>query len=526
MNDPAVSRRPLDGEQIDRRLARIRELLARWDVSRPGDGRVWREAFVPLDESEVSAFETRNGLRLPENYRRYLLEFGDPGSGLMRYAAQPFGKEDDPGYRKPFPLHESWAGRPDEITDWEAERGTDFFDAGPGEFYAQFDDPAQAFYDIPAGADPDDGTLILGATRSHMLARLVLNGPWAGTVWLDSFGYDGQLKEPADGRYDDLYDDFVLREFADTSNWRTLADLPWFPAPVDGVGDAAPGDFLDLTVDWLRHEVRQAEAERACDRIDASAVGEAGQRLRSPQHYGGLNGHRYGTFRPYLAGLIREELLRSGPDPAAPARIVEFATAAGAARCLPAALVLAGRWQELLDAEEDLPDAQRSPVHLVLAGVMLGAHPSAPAAAAAWPNRERLSVDRWVVLHALTRVGPEQRRAVLDRLPELGPLLDIAVLPATVEALDGLLTGDLAAEDRDAATVALVRALHTTAADGGASTELVDTLCALAVAVDRVGEVFGLLAAAAGDRWADWCAAHRDGRRLLDAVRAAQRAGR
>ena len=43
----------------------------------------------------------------------------------MRYAAQPFGKKDDPRYRKPFPLHESWAGRPDEITERE-EQGTDF----------------------------------------------------------------------------------------------------------------------------------------------------------------------------------------------------------------------------------------------------------------------------------------------------------------------------------------------------------------------------------------------------------------
>ncbi|MET9088116.1 SMI1/KNR4 family protein [Streptomyces sp. NPDC004237] len=516
MFESAVSRRPLDGEQIDRRLARIRELLARWDALRPGDGQVWRRAFIPLDETEVTAFETRNGLRLPENYRRYLLEFGDPGFGLMRYAAQPFGEKDDPGYPKPFPLHESWAGRPDEITEWEEEQGTDFFDEGPGEFYAQFDDPAQAFYDLPVGADPDDGTLILGATRSHMLARLVLNGPWAGTVWLDSFGYDGQLKEPADDRYDDLYDDFVLREFADTSNWRALAGLPWFPVPVDGVGDPAPADFLDLTVDWLRHEVRQAEAERACDWLDASAVGEAGQRLRSPQDYGGLNGHRYGTFRPYLSGLIREELLRADPDPAACERIVEFATAAGAARCLPTALVLAGRWQELLDAEESLPEAERSPVHLVLAAGMLGANPPAAAIAAAWPGRDRLSVDRWVVLHALTRIGPDQRRTVLERLPELRPLLDIAVLPATMEALDGLLTGDLAAVHRDAVTVALVRALHTTAAADEASAELVDRLCALAVAVDRVGEVFGLLAAPAGDRWADWHAAQRDGRRFLD----------
>ena len=48
---------------------------------RPGDGEVWRGAFVPLAEAEVAAFEAGNGLWLPENYRRYLLEFGHPGDG-------------------------------------------------------------------------------------------------------------------------------------------------------------------------------------------------------------------------------------------------------------------------------------------------------------------------------------------------------------------------------------------------------------------------------------------------------------
>lgn len=76
-----VSRQPLGGDQIDRRPARIRELLARWDALRPGDGEVRRRAFVALAEAELAAFEARNGLRLPQNYRRYPLEFGDPGTG-------------------------------------------------------------------------------------------------------------------------------------------------------------------------------------------------------------------------------------------------------------------------------------------------------------------------------------------------------------------------------------------------------------------------------------------------------------
>ncbi|NEB05744.1 SMI1/KNR4 family protein [Streptomyces sp. SID13726] len=507
MAEPTVSRRPLDAGQIDRRLARIRELLTRWDALRPGDGQVWRRAFVPIPETEVAAFEARNGLRLPENYRRYLLEFGDPGALLMRYGAQPFGEKDEPGYREPFPLHESWAGRPDEITEWEEAEGTDFFDAGPGEFYAQFDDPREAFYDLPAGADPDDGTLILGATRSHMLARLVLNGPWAGTVWLDSFGYDGQLKEPADDRYDGLYDAYALREFAETATWLPLAGLPWFPAPTAGFDDPAPADFLDLTTSWLRLRVRQAEAERACDRLDAPDLAEAGRRLRSPEEHGGLRGHRYGGFGPYIVGLIRDELLRPEPDPAARARIVEVAEAAAETPVLPTALILSGRWRELRDFEQSLPEARRSPVNQILAAVMLGAEP--PVTTATLPSRGRTSIDRWALLHTLTRTDPARLRPLLDQLPDLRPLLD------TAQSADTPLAGDLTAVDRDAGTVALVRALHATAADTPA-TGLVDGLCALAVAVDRVGEVFHLLAAVAGDRWADWHAAQRSGRGLLD----------
>ncbi|MES5824729.1 hypothetical protein [Streptomyces sp. RG80] len=89
MVEVPVSRRPLDGDQIDRRPARIRDLLARWDALRPGDGEAWRGAFVPFAEAEAAGFEARNGLRLPQNYRRYPLELGDPGDGLMRYAAPP-----------------------------------------------------------------------------------------------------------------------------------------------------------------------------------------------------------------------------------------------------------------------------------------------------------------------------------------------------------------------------------------------------------------------------------------------------
>lgn len=229
-------RQPLDRERIDRRLAIIRELFHRSDA---------RAAYPPVPEAEIAALEAAHGLRLPENYRRYLLEFGEPGGALMHYGPRRLADQPGPRSALPFPLDRPWAGPPEEITDWEEEQESDFFEDGPGEFYAQFDDPRTAFYELPGDAAGDDGTLNLGATRSHMIARLVLNGPWAGSVWFDSFGYDGGLLEPAD--HDDACFD-ARREFFE------LDDRPGFA----GLDDPAPGDFLDLTIEYLHHRAATA----------------------------------------------------------------------------------------------------------------------------------------------------------------------------------------------------------------------------------------------------------------------------
>ncbi|QDY75295.1 hypothetical protein [Streptomyces qinzhouensis] len=159
-------------------------------------------------------------------------------------------------------------------------------------------------------------------------------------------------------------------------------------------------------------------------------------------------------------------------------------------------------------------------VNLAPAAELLGAEPE-PLTVPTAPGARRPENERWAVLNTLTRLDAGRRQRFLDRLPaqdaaELRPLLHIAAFPATTEALDGPLTGDLSGPERVAATVALVRAPHTTAAAGDPDPALVDRLCAPAVAVDRVGEVFDLLAAVSGDRWADWRAAGADGRKWLD----------
>ncbi|MGX4735894.1 SMI1/KNR4 family protein [Kitasatospora griseola] len=527
MTAEPVSRQPLDDERIDRRLARIRELMARWAALRPGDGEVWRTGFSALTEAEVVAAETRLGLRLPANYRRYLLEFGEPAHLLMSYAGRLVAEQKGPRPAEPFPLDRPWAGLSAQITDWEETEGTDFFEDGPGEFYSQFDDPEDAFYDLPAGARYTDGTLLLGATRSHFLARLVLNGPWAGTVWFDSFGNDGELIHLAD-ETEDFHRDYTLGSFVDAQEWLPLAELPWFPAPEAGPADPAPGDFLDLTIAVLCRRVRRAAAERACDRLDPTELQDAQLRLRSPRAHGFPAGHTYGSLASWFSGRVRDELLRATPDSEAAGRLLEPALALPDPGGRPAALILAGRWAELAAHETDtVPDDRRSAVNLALAAELLDAEPG-PLPVPTAPDARRPDSERWAVLHTLARLDAGRRQRCLDRMPvpdaaALRPLLEIAALPADSEALDGLLAGELSGPERIAATVALVRALHSTAAAGVPDPALVDRLCALAVAVDRVGEVFDLLAAVSAGRWTDWRAAGAAGQRRLDVHRAPAR---
>lgn len=512
MLDSVPPRQPLDREQIDRRLARIHELVARWAELRAGDGQ-GRRVLRPWDEPAVAAFEARHGIRLPENYRRYLREFGDPADMLMSYAPQEPDKQPGPRSAEPFPLDRPWAGHAFEIDAWEEEEDGDFFEDGPGEFYAQFDDPSEAFYDLPAGATASDGTLKLGATRSHFIARLVLDGPWAGTVWIDSTGYDGGLVVPADDTLDG-YPDQRLNEFIDASRWSPLADQPWFPPPGDPLDDPSPADFLDLTLDCLRRQVRLAEAERACDRFDVAAITGLHARLAKPHAFGFPRGHSYGGFGNYIDGLLRDELLRAVPDPVAADRIVELTKAVLPVAYLPTALIAAGRWKELVDVElHGFPSENRSAVNLALAAAMLATDLAGPGT-----TTDRPGPHRWAVLSTLARMNAHQREQFWSHLPAtdaagLRPALRIATLPVTADALDALLADAPPLPDRDAATVLLTRALHTPpSGHDRRDPALVDRMCALAAAAERVGDVFEPLNTAAGGRWPDWRTAEREGR--------------
>ena len=120
----------------------------------------------PLAESEVTAFEARHDLSLPEDYRDFLLEVGDGGAGpfygLFRLDRSDLDRRDGedlmPGFLAgSFPHERSWN------EDYSSPEGEE-----------EYFDPA-----------PIRGSLNLSHQGCGYMVRLVLNGPQRGTLWED-----------------------------------------------------------------------------------------------------------------------------------------------------------------------------------------------------------------------------------------------------------------------------------------------------------------------------------------------------
>ena len=121
----------------------------------------------PLTEPEVTAFEARHGVSLPEDYRAFLLEVGDGGAGpfygifRLDRSDLPARYDDDllPGFLAgTFPHTLPW----NELGDRSPEAEDEYFD------------PAQI-----------RGSLNLSHQGCGYMVRLVLNGPRRGTLWED-----------------------------------------------------------------------------------------------------------------------------------------------------------------------------------------------------------------------------------------------------------------------------------------------------------------------------------------------------
>ena len=127
----------------------------------------------PLTGSEVTAFEARYGVSLPEDYRAFLLEVSDGGAGPY-YGIFRLDRSDLPPYY-PGCLESREDLLPGFLSGAfpHAQFWDDHGDGSPAA-EDEYDDPAQV-----------RGSLNLCHEGCGYMVRLVLNGPQRGALWED-----------------------------------------------------------------------------------------------------------------------------------------------------------------------------------------------------------------------------------------------------------------------------------------------------------------------------------------------------
>jgi hypothetical protein len=125
---------------------------------------------TPLSEDEVFAFETKQEISLPVEYRDFLLKVGDGGDGPPEYGLLRLGeirKNHVPDYllegykgrlQQPFPFTESWV--------WEGE------------------EELKGFEEKLKGTE--FGCLVLGTDGCGMFWLLIVTGESRGQIWQTS----------------------------------------------------------------------------------------------------------------------------------------------------------------------------------------------------------------------------------------------------------------------------------------------------------------------------------------------------
>lgn len=126
-------------------------------------GRPW---YLPptLTESQVAKFERAQGIRLPEDYRYFLLNVAGASPGYARGYSLHDCLEEHAKYgdflQSSFPHDQSW-------NDWESD---------------DYDDDKHVA-----------GSLLLTHEGCTHYLRLVVTGPMRGTVWEDDRGATGGI---------------------------------------------------------------------------------------------------------------------------------------------------------------------------------------------------------------------------------------------------------------------------------------------------------------------------------------------
>jgi hypothetical protein len=161
----------------------------------------------PLTPAVVRKFETRHGIALPADYRRFLIEVGNGGAGPV-YGVFKLGEMDDGFEHKrwkaeggfvgclshPFPHTEPWndlTGDPEESEEYEEneEEEEDEDEEDDEEYAKQAEEFAERYWN-PANVNGAIPICHLGCAYRQWL---VVTGPEAGHVWCDERADRGGL---------------------------------------------------------------------------------------------------------------------------------------------------------------------------------------------------------------------------------------------------------------------------------------------------------------------------------------------
>lgn len=174
-------------------LDKLRELDRRDSAREYFGAKVHQYKLRPVAiERDITELESKHGLRVPSEYREFVIEVGNGGAG-PKYGLYPLGYEHDlrslapwdleglGDLSRPFPHEEAWnlpsefwAQQPDPPEDMPAEEEDKLMEQWDAKIIEQ--------YWLPSLVDGAIPISDLGCALSHIL---VVTGQGAGTVWED-----------------------------------------------------------------------------------------------------------------------------------------------------------------------------------------------------------------------------------------------------------------------------------------------------------------------------------------------------
>lgn len=223
-------------ERIQAKLTTLRQVGRKWAILPSGFEPCDYALGAPLSEAEVVYFEAEHGIRLPEDYRQFLLRVGNGGAfpydgfGRLSAKAHRIGREPAPNHlREPFPLTEAvilWkicsGGR--SFPQWAQERLNPTFDRQVQACINHYGEPQYL-----------QGAIEICHYGCGMYFFLVVTGPEAGHVWMDDLASEAgffplQVNRADPGRVGFLtwYEIALDRYLREVAEERWLGDGPHY----------------------------------------------------------------------------------------------------------------------------------------------------------------------------------------------------------------------------------------------------------------------------------------------------------